>query len=47
MVLADGFPLVPTSRLRGPGRPGRVTGADLIFALCREAGPAPAPERGS
>jgi N-acetylglucosaminyldiphosphoundecaprenol N-acetyl-beta-D-mannosaminyltransferase len=37
LVLADGFPLVMASRLRGPGLPGRVTGADLILPLCEEA----------
>lgn len=37
MVLADGFPLVLASRLRGPGLPGRVTGADLILPVCLEA----------
>lgn len=37
IVLADGFPLVLASRLRGRGLPDRVTGADLILPLCLEA----------
>jgi exopolysaccharide biosynthesis WecB/TagA/CpsF family protein len=37
LVLADGFPLVLASMLRGPRLPGRVTGADLIEPLCAEA----------
>lgn len=37
LVLADGFPLVLASLLRGPRLPGRVTGADLIEPLCAEA----------
>lgn len=37
LVLADGFPLVLASHLRGPRLPERVTGADLIEPLCAEA----------
>lgn len=37
LVLADGFPLVLASLLRGPRLPARVTGADLIEPLCAEA----------
>lgn len=37
LVLADGFPLLVASRLRGPHLPERVTGADLIRPICREA----------
>lgn len=37
VVLADGFPLVLASRLRGPALPERVTGADLIEPVCRGA----------
>jgi N-acetylglucosaminyldiphosphoundecaprenol N-acetyl-beta-D-mannosaminyltransferase len=37
MVLADGFPLVWASHLKGRRLPGRVTGADLIMPVCREA----------
>lgn len=37
-VYADGMPLVWLSRLLdGAGLPGRVTGADLVPAVCREA----------
>jgi N-acetylglucosaminyldiphosphoundecaprenol N-acetyl-beta-D-mannosaminyltransferase len=37
LVLADGFPLVWASILRGPRLPGRVTGADLIEPVCAAA----------
>ena len=37
LVLADGFPLVLASCLRGPRLPARVTGADLIGPVCAEA----------
>ena len=37
LVLADGQPIVWASRLRPPGLPGRVTGADLVPALAARA----------
>lgn len=37
LILADGFPLFAASRLRGRRLPERVTGADLIEPICREA----------
>lgn len=37
IVLADGAPIVWASRLLGGRLPERVTGADLIFPLCRMA----------
>ncbi len=37
LVLADGMPLVWASRLIGPPLPARVTGAELLPLLCREA----------
>jgi N-acetylglucosaminyldiphosphoundecaprenol N-acetyl-beta-D-mannosaminyltransferase len=37
LVLADGMPIVWTSRLVGRPLPGRVTGADLLPALAAEA----------
>lgn len=37
LVLADGFPLVLASLLRGPRLPERVTGADLIEPVCAAA----------
>jgi N-acetylglucosaminyldiphosphoundecaprenol N-acetyl-beta-D-mannosaminyltransferase len=36
-TLADGMPMVWAARLRGRPLPGRVTGADLLPALCRLA----------
>jgi len=36
-MFADGMPVVWASRLFGRPLPGRVTGADLFVALCREA----------
>lgn len=37
IVTADGMPIVWLSRLAGAPIPERVTGADLVPALCREA----------
>ena len=36
-VLADGMPIVWAARLKGRRLPGRVTGADLLPALCERA----------
>lgn len=37
LSLADGMPLVWASHISGMSLPGRVTGADLIIPLCKEA----------
>ncbi|MBQ4200630.1 MAG: WecB/TagA/CpsF family glycosyltransferase [Kiritimatiellae bacterium] len=35
LVTADGMPIVALSRLKGRPLPGRVTGADMVPAICR------------
>jgi N-acetylglucosaminyldiphosphoundecaprenol N-acetyl-beta-D-mannosaminyltransferase len=37
LVVADGMPLVWASRLIGPGLPERVSGSDLMLAVCERA----------
>lgn len=36
-LVADGFPLLLAAKLRGQPLPQRVTGSDLIYALCERA----------
>lgn len=38
LILADGMPIVWSSRLLGKPLPGRVTGVDLTVAICTAAG---------
>jgi N-acetylglucosaminyldiphosphoundecaprenol N-acetyl-beta-D-mannosaminyltransferase len=37
-VVADGMPLVWAARFKGQPLPGRVTGSDLVPAICKRAG---------